>query len=44
MLMGSDEGGESRWQLYWQRGDRFFMLQGEGVQESDLLQIAASVR
>jgi hypothetical protein len=44
MLMGSDEGGESRWQLYWQRGDRFFMLQGEGVQESDLLQIAESVR
>ncbi len=44
MLVGGDEGDESRWQLYWQRGDRFFMLQGEGVGESDLLQIAESVR
>jgi len=44
MLVGGDAGDESRWQLYWQRGDRFFMLQGEGVGESDLLQIAESVR
>ncbi|CAA9325825.1 MAG: hypothetical protein AVDCRST_MAG93-5954 [uncultured Chloroflexia bacterium] len=44
MLVGGDEGDESHWQLYWQRGDRFFMLQGEGVQASDLLQIAESVR
>jgi hypothetical protein len=44
MLVGGDEGNESHWQVYWQRGDRFFMLQGEGVQASDLLQIAESVR
>ena len=43
LLMGGDSG-EDRWQLYWQAGDRFYMLEGQGLQEADMLAAAESVQ
>lgn len=44
LLVGDDSDAESHWHLYWQRGDRFYVLQSEGLQDSELLAAAESIR
>lgn len=44
MLVGSDRGARPTWNLYWQRGERFYMLEGRNLAESEMLAIAESVR
>jgi hypothetical protein len=37
--------GENHWQVYWQSGGRFFMLQGEGrINDTEIIAAADSVR
>jgi len=43
LLLGSD-GGAGDWQLYWQSGDRFYMLEGHGLREAEMVAAAESVR
>ncbi len=43
LLVGSDSG-EDHWQLYWQSGDRFYMLEGHGLREAEVIAAAESVR
>ncbi|HET9224784.1 MAG TPA: zf-HC2 domain-containing protein [Roseiflexaceae bacterium] len=36
---------ENHWQLYWQSGERFFMLHGEGrINDTEIIAVADSVR
>lgn len=35
LLISAGERGGQHWQLYWQRGDRFYMLQGTGLREQE---------
>ena len=45
MLMGDARGRQAHWQLYWQQGDRFYMLQGQGnLAGQDMITAAESVR
>lgn len=45
LLMGEEHGRRSNWQLYWQQGDQFFMLQAQGdISSQDVLAAAESVR
>jgi hypothetical protein len=45
MLMGEEHGQQAHWQLYWQQGDRFYMLQGQGnLAGQDMIAAAESVR
>lgn len=45
MLMGDGRGSQAHWQLYWQQGDRFYMLQGQGnLAGQDMIAAAESVR
>lgn len=43
LLLGSDDGAD-HWQLYWQGDDRFYMLEGHGLQEAEMIAVAESVR
>jgi hypothetical protein len=44
MLVAGGERGR-HWQLYWQKGDRFFVLEGSGrIGDSEFLAVAASIR
>jgi hypothetical protein len=43
LLVGGGQG-ESRWQLYWQSGDRFSMLEGDGrITDAEIVAAAESV-
>lgn len=48
LLVGAGTRGQAHWQLYWQRGETFYMLEGSGMREADmidaLLATAESVR
>ena len=45
LVKGDGEGDEERWHLYWQRGDRFYVLNGEGfINEGEMMAVAESVR
>lgn len=45
LLMGGVRGRRSNWQLYWQQGDQFYMLQAQGdISSQDVLAAAESVR
>jgi Putative zinc-finger len=45
MLVGDGHGRQAHWQLYWQQGDRFYMLQGQGnLAGQDMIAAAESVR
>jgi hypothetical protein len=44
LLVGAGRGGERHWQLYWQNGDRFAMLEGRNIRDADLIAAAESVR
>ena len=47
LLVGeeSESGSDNHWQLYWQRGDRFLMLDGDGnVNTAELIAVAESIR
>jgi hypothetical protein len=44
LLVGGGQSG-NRWQLYWQNGDRFFILEGTGsISDADIVAAAESVR
>ena len=44
LLVGGGRN-ESRWQLYWQSGDRFSMLEGDGrITDAEIIAAAESVR
>lgn len=43
LLLGGD-GGANNWRLYWQSGDRFYMLEGHGLEQTEMLVAAESVR
>lgn len=48
LLVGAGGRGDEHWQLYWQSGDRFYMLEGSGLAEQDMIDLltatAESVR
>ncbi len=44
LLVGGSGDGPARWHLYWQRGDRFYILDGEGVNEGEMIAVAESVQ
>jgi anti-sigma factor RsiW len=45
LLVGEGRGAGRHWQLYWQNGDRFSMLEGTGnVDDADVIAAAESVR
>jgi hypothetical protein len=45
LLVGDRQNRQGQWQLYWQRGDRFYMLQGHGsLAGDDMVAAAESVR
>ncbi len=54
LLVGSERGGGDKagdaaargpqWRMYWQRGDRFYMLEGHNLNEAEMLATAESVR
>jgi hypothetical protein len=45
LLVSDGRGADQHWQLYWQNGDRFSMLEGRGdLGETDVIAVAESVR
>jgi len=46
LLIGDDDGGSPHTQLYWQRGDRFFVMEGRGrgLHQAEALAAAESLR
>jgi len=45
LLVGNENGRRSQWQLYWQDGDRFYMLEGHGdLTGEEMIATAESVR
>jgi hypothetical protein len=44
-LMVGGGRNDHRWQVYWQNGDRFSMLEGRGrITDAEMIAAAASVR
>jgi hypothetical protein len=43
LLLNSDDG-DGDWRLYWQADGRFYMLEGHGVEQAEMLAAAESVR
>lgn len=48
LLVGSERGGangrEPQWRMYWQRGNRFYILEGHNLDEAAMLAAAESIR
>jgi hypothetical protein len=45
LLVGEGRGDSRHWQLYWQNGDSFSMLEGRGnIDDTDIIAAAESVR
>ena len=48
LLVGSERGGangrEPQWRMYWQRGNRFYILEGRNLTEAEMLAAAESIR
>ena len=45
LLVSGGNSGQRHWQLYWQHGDRFSMLEARGqMRDADLIAIAESIR
>ena len=48
LLVGSERGGangrEPQWRMYWQHGNRFYILEGRNLDEAEMLAAAESIR
>jgi hypothetical protein len=44
LLVGDEDGHDSRWHLYWQHRDRFFVIESRGLNEGEVLATAESLR
>lgn len=45
LLVGEGRGANAHWQLYWQSGDRFLMLESQGnLTDAEIITAATSVR
>jgi hypothetical protein len=45
LLVGEGRGANAHWQLYWQSGDRFMMLESQGnLTDAEIIAAATSVR
>lgn len=44
LLVGSDQGREPQWRMYWQRSNRFYILEGRNLNEAEMLAAAESIR
>lgn len=43
LLVGNATGSGQRWQMYWQQGDRFYVLQSRNLNETEMFQVADSI-